>query len=62
MRKVPTICWGERAVAAAYLEEEDLLWLFAFIAIWEVVFDGGVILELHDGYVFDGDLLAGKVP
>ena len=62
MRKVPTICWGEGAVAAAYLEEEDLLWLLVFIAIWEVVFDDKVVLELHDGYVADGDLLAGKVP
>ena len=50
------------AVADAYLEEEDLLWLLVFIAIWEVVFDDGVILELHDGYASDGRLPAGRVP
>ena len=50
------------ALVDAYLEKEGLLWLLALIAIWEVVFDGGVVLELHGGYVFDGDLLAGKVP
>ena len=50
------------ALVDAYLEKEDLLWLLALIAIWEVVLDLWVILELHDGYVADGDLLAGKVP
>ena len=62
MRKVPTICCREMDVVDAYLEEEGFLRLFVGITVREVVFDAGMILELHERYVADGGLPWGRVP